>query len=147
MTTAYHLVVSPAYSHASHFQAVISGSAKCHFQFCLYLTALLPCAMELFKYYFSFLSLASDPGNRTAIPYWMKARGIEAWSCLASGIMQVTMALIAPFLIPFRSWQPLGKWFGGKGWHLGNNQVKSHKRENLKIIPSTTFFGRVEPDA
>ena len=81
LKTAPHPTVraclQPAFSHVSYFQAVISGSAKCCFQFCLYLTALLSCDMQLFEYIFSFLfffsfpflSLASDEGNRAAIPY------------------------------------------------------------------------------
>ena len=145
---AHHPAVSPAYSHVSYFQAVISGSAKCCFQFWLYLTALLPCAVELFKYFFFlFFSVLSKWPRQQSCHSILKVWGTEAWSCLASGILQVTGVLSTPsHLLFFRSWQPLRKWFGGKSWHFGNKQLKS-KRKKLKIIPSTTFFGRVEPDA
>ena len=98
-------------------------------------------------FFFLFFSVLSKWPRQQSCHSILKVWGTEAWSCLASGILQVTGVLSTPsHLLFFRSWQPLRKWFGGKSWHFGNKQLKS-KRKKLKIIPSTTFFGRVEPDA
>lgn len=94
-----------------------------------------------------FFSVLSNRPRQQSCHSVLKAWGIEAWSCLSSGIVQVTVVLSAPSHIPSRSRQLLRKWFRRKGWHFGSNQVKSHERKNLKIIPSTTFFGRIEPEA
>lgn len=94
-----------------------------------------------------FFSVLSNRPRQQSCHSLLKAWGIEAWSCLSLGIAQVTVVVRAPSHIPSRSWQLLRKWLRGKGWHSGSNQVKSHERKNLKIIPSTNFFGRIEPEA
>lgn len=81
---------------------------------------------------FFFFSVLSNRPKQQSCHSVLKAWGIEAWSCLSSGILQVTVVLSAPSHIPSRSWQLLRKWFRRKGWHFGSNQVKSHEKKELK---------------
>lgn len=101
--------------------------------------ALLPCTMPV-GFFFSFLSLAYDWGNRDANPYWK----FKTLNLILSDLRDFAGNCGIKCLshIPVRSWQPIRKNLEAKCWHFGKHQLKSCKRENLKIIPSVAFCKR-----